>query len=222
MGKPKFLTEDVRRLVAEGWDISRIAQKYKVTYNAVRLRVHKDKIPYTFDIGRNRIEVPKLKELLAAGWRAGDIARHYNFDYRHVWHYIRKLDIPYAADRSGRYNGAWNGGRRKSGDYVYIWCPDHPHATQAGCVLESRLVMELKLGRYLLPTEVVHHKLGFDNTPENLKVYKSNGEHLAETLKGKIPRWTPAGRRRILEAIRQPRGPHKKATHAKSKKRDLL
>ncbi len=82
--------------------------------------------------------------------------------------------------------------------------------------------MELKLGRYLLPAEVVHHKKGFDNHPSNLEVYSSNGEHLAETLKGKIPNWTPEGKRRILESVRRPRGPRKKASHAKSKKETAM
>ena len=34
---------------------------------------------------------------------------------------------------------------------------DHPYCDDRGRVMEPRLDMEVKIGRYLLPTEVVHH-----------------------------------------------------------------
>jgi hypothetical protein len=59
--------------------------------------------------------------------------------------------------------------------------------------------MEKKLNRPLLKTEVVHHidddKL--NNAPENLKLFATNGAHLAETLAGKCPNWTEAGRQAL-------------------------
>ena len=163
--------------------------------------------------------IPDLRDLLEAGWGTGDIARKYGIDYRSVWWRIRKENLPFRPDRSGRHNGGWTGGRQKSGPYVYVYCPGHPFATQSGCVLEHRLMMELKLGRYLLPTEVVHHKRGFRNTPGNLEVFESNAAHLAATLRGKVPNWTAAGKRRILEAVRKSAASRKKSTRGKSKKR---
>ena len=157
-----------------------------------------------------------LRQLVEQGWKTGDIACKYGIDYRLVHHRIQQEGIPYVPSRSGRYNGGWKGGRQHSGNYVYVYCPDHPFAKKNGCVLESRLMMELKLGRYLRPEEVVHHKQGFDNHPDNLEVFETNGAHLAATLKGKIPRWTPEGRRRILEAVRLPRGPRRKPSPGKS------
>lgn len=61
--------------------------------------------------------------------------------------------------------------------------------------------MEAVLGRYLTPQEVVHHKDGNNqnNTPSNLELFTKNSDHLATTLKGKIPRWTEDGKRRIAE-----------------------
>lgn len=86
-------------------------------------------------------------------------------------------------------NGNWKGGVRYDGPYVLELCPDHPHATTAGYVRKHRLVMEDKLGRHLLPTEVVHHKDDnpANNDPDNLELYVDNATHISQTMKGKVP-----------------------------------
>lgn len=215
MAQRQFETTDVCKLLAQGLAIPEIARRLGVTYQAIRHRIRAEEIPYRPDSGRNRLVMPDLQELVAQGWKTGDIARKYNVGYKLVWWWIRKLKIPYDTARHGDANPAWKGGRRKQGPYVYIWCPEHPHATQHGCVFEHRLVMELKIGRYLLPDEVVHHKRGYRNNPGNLELFETNAAHLAATLKGKIPKWTPEGRRRILEVVRQPRGQRKKPSRDK-------
>lgn len=97
-------------------------------------------------------------------------------------------------------NGFWKGGRTVDRDgYVLVKMNDHPDANHLGYVREHRLVMEQKLGRRLLPSEVVHHLDGVksNNAPENLGLFDSNAEHLAETLRGKCPGWSEEGFQRM-------------------------
>lgn len=73
----------------------------------------------------------------------------------------------------------FNMGRWKNGKgYWMIHRPNHPFANSSGCVLESRLVMEDHIGRYLQPHENVHHINGNinDNQIENLMLLTKN-EH---------------------------------------------
>jgi len=80
----------------------------------------------------------------------------------------------------GKKHGRWNGGvTYHEMGYRYIWNPDHPYCNKKGYVREHRLVMEQKIGRYLLPTEIVHHINGdtADNRIENLAIYASEHDH---------------------------------------------
>jgi hypothetical protein len=74
---------------------------------------------------------------------------------------------------SGANNHNYKGGKYKnSRGYIIVLSPDHPNATVKDYVLEHRLVMEKKLGRYLNPSELVHHlnNIKTDNRPENLSL----------------------------------------------------
>jgi hypothetical protein len=62
--------------------------------------------------------------------------------------------------------------------YAMIYVPDHPHANSSGRVMEHRLVIERILGRYLDPSEHIHH-IDFsrsNNRASNLKIV-TNAEH---------------------------------------------
>ncbi len=115
----------------------------------------------------------------------------------------------FVTQRSGPRNGSlhfcWKGGRKLMGRYWYVYSPNHPNATKQRYVAEHRLVMEAKIGRYLLPTEVVHHVDGDsgNNQPENLMMFAMNSEHLKHELVGRVPNWTPEGRERILQGVRK-------------------
>ena len=73
---------------------------------------------------------------------------------------------------------SWKGGVIKRNNYVSIYAPNHP-CNSYGYVREHRLVMQKHLGRYLSPSEVVHHLnyIKDDNRIENLKLFANQSEH---------------------------------------------
>jgi len=77
-------------------------------------------------------------------------------------------------NKIGEKSHCWKGGKMINGKgYVDIYSRGHPNARGGKYVLEHRLVMEKKIGRYLLPSEHVHHKNGIktDNRVENLELW---------------------------------------------------
>lgn len=89
----------------------------------------------------------------------------------------------------GASHHSWKGGRHLSSlGYVRIYVgKGHPMAMgDTPYAYEHRLVMADKLGRYLLPSEIVHH-IDEDiqnNHPDNLEI-RSRGEHMREHYAGK-------------------------------------
>lgn len=84
----------------------------------------------------------------------------------------------------GSKNGMWKGGRSvASNGYVLIRVGiDHHLADVRGYAYEHRLVAEQKLGRWLRPGEIAHHKneVKTDNRPSNIEVKSSIAAHRAE------------------------------------------
>lgn len=73
----------------------------------------------------------------------------------------------------GNKSHNWKGGRYKDNqERIWVYLPEHPFANNKGYMLEHRLVMEKKLGRYLTSNEEIHHRNGIkdDNRIENLKL----------------------------------------------------
>lgn len=97
---------------------------------------------------------------------------------------LKKL-MPYLYQK-GKNHPHWKGGRlRHSAGYIFIYCPEHPNASQDGYVLEHRLIMEKNIGRYLTKEEKVHHinKKTSDNRIENLVLFSSQADHIKYHIK---------------------------------------
>lgn len=72
----------------------------------------------------------------------------------------------------GENNPYWKGGQYIDGSgYVQVLARNHPRVNKRGYVKRAILVLEEKLGRYLLPNMDSHHKNGIKNhdRPENLE-----------------------------------------------------
>lgn len=79
-------------------------------------------------------------------------------------------------DQKGDKNPAWRGGKIVvAGGYVKLKSHGHPNADSGNYVMEHRLVVEKRLGRYLEPHENVHHINGVksDNRDENLELWST-------------------------------------------------
>lgn len=71
------------------------------------------------------------------------------------------------------------GRKRTPKGYVVLCVKSHPYSDKVnGYIFEHRVVMEIALGRYLKPGEVVHHKneIKHDNRLENLELME-HSEH---------------------------------------------
>ena len=82
----------------------------------------------------------------------------------------------------------WSKGSRHSDGYVVVYMKTHPFADKNGRLYEHRLIMEKHLGRYLEPTEIIHHinKIRDDNKIENLKLFHNHSTHTtSESLERK-------------------------------------
>ncbi|MEN6325822.1 MAG: HNH endonuclease [Syntrophomonas sp.] len=99
-------------------------------------------------------------------------------------------------------NPNWKGGRTiASNGYVLVKMPGHPMADSRGYVYEHRLVAERKLGRPLLPGEIVHHKDGYkqNDSDENIEVEVNIAFHLAQHRNSNSRRKNPGEPNQLIE-----------------------
>lgn len=74
------------------------------------------------------------------------------------------------SDITGKNSPSYRNGEKRNSGYVYLVCKGHPSCDVDGYVPRGRLVLEKKLGRYLLKSYHMHHLNGItdDDRPENL------------------------------------------------------
>ena len=79
----------------------------------------------------------------------------------------------------GKEHWKWRGGKTTLNGYKARKVHDHPYATARGYVYDHRLIMEKSIGRYLEPTERVHHIDGnpLNNRLKNL-IILTHREHI--------------------------------------------
>lgn len=85
-------------------------------------------------------------------------------------------------------------GYRYSRGYKYLFSPSHPDSNKQGYLAEHRAVGEVKIGRRLFKTEIVHHINGIrdDNRVENIVVCTRQEHNLIDEaiIRGKEKRIT--------------------------------
>src|SRR3990167_2092385 len=119
-------------------------------------------------MGMNKKNYIDLLKPLCDGKRSSkEIAEMTGMSQKHIQKLILRYNLPRLkrGDASQmEKNHFWKGGKTvdKTG-YILIKNNNHPYCNSGGYVREHRLVMELHLDRYLLPTEVVHHMNGIRN-----------------------------------------------------------
>lgn len=196
-----------------GMSQSQIAQKHGVSRSRVSQLLktipeykppanHSPKVPWTPERRSHAVA------LYASGMPIAQLEKACHTNWHTIHRILRDAGVsirPQGVAQSGQYNPCWRGGRLIDEDgYVLVFLPQHPHANSNGYVREHRLVMEEKIGRYLLPEEVVHHTKGKqDNSPDHLMLFPNNAAHLAYDLKGRTPKWTEDGKRRMQEAAQR-------------------
>lgn len=162
------------------------------------------------------MRLERIRSLADGTLSSAEIADKVGATAKYVQSILLEFDLPRLPHGSptGRRNGSFAGGRSIDLDgYVMVSAPGHSGARMIpgkniGRILEHRLVAEQKIGRALLPGEVVDHidGLHLHNHPDNLRVFASNADHLKATISGQVPAWSDEGREKLRRACRQERG----------------
>lgn len=144
----------------------------------------------------------KIRELCDGIRSSSEIADLCGYRTKYVQQVMLAEDLPRRSPGPpfGGRNPNWSGGHLVDLDgYLLVRWNEHPNIRATGYILAHRIVLEMKIGRLLDLKEVGDHINGLklDNRPENLHLFADNGQHLAATLSGIVPKWTEDGLRRM-------------------------
>lgn len=130
----------------------------------------------------------KIKCLCGCGELINSIdkwGRKKRFKINHSGRYFGKMNKELGLS-VGDKNPRWRGGRKKNyAGYIQIKDRSHPFCDANGYVMEHRIKIEKKIGRFLEKKEQVHHINGIknDNRIKNLKLFRSASDHRKEHWK---------------------------------------
>lgn len=177
---------------------------------------------------KNQKIVAEITRLSDGVRSSKEISEIVGSSHKYVQDIMNRLDLPRRPQGgpTGEPNGSYICGRSVDLDgYASVRAPGHPHARMngknIGSVLEHRLVMEKKIGRFLKSSEVVDHVDGLHlhNAPENLRLFASNADHLKATISGQVPLWSEEGFQKMKIAPPQRPGMKRVDNYYSRKKR---
>ena len=114
---------------------------------------------------------------IASGYMSR-LFKRYNIPKRKMGYWLPDRVKPIYEIKIGENIHSVTGKQTNSNGYVLLRIKSHPKSSRDGLIMEHRVVMEQKLGRYLKDSEIVHHKneIKNDNRIENLEVME-RGKH---------------------------------------------
>ena len=177
----------------QGLQRQEIANRLGLAKHSVQAYLQRRNIPMARETWGKipTVDRQEVTRLISEGLTQSQVADRLGCSLSAVERIAKKQGLQTA--RTGPRAGAghlqqWSGGRIVEKNwYIAVYAPLHPHAKKSGYCSEHRLVMEVVLGRYLHPKEVVDHIDSHPqhNWPGNLRVFASNADHLRATLAGK-------------------------------------
>jgi len=184
--KGRKLPEEFKKKISEGMEGHKVSEetrkKLRLAHIGMLKGIHRSPITefkkglMPWNKGKHHSEESKKKMKMS---HKGMTGKHHSKET------IIKIGLTNSIALKGKFLGEkamrWKDGRRKSRDgYIRIYKPEHPFCDKNKTVLESHLVVEKYLGRYLKPYERIHHinEIRDDDRPENLMTFINTRAHI--------------------------------------------